>query len=104
MPITYPPLEGTPRADLANFLRYVQRLLDELTAETDPTGGGPTFVRARLIAPLADYARDAWQDARPVFAMLADRIMRPDEVFDSTLDDHGLRGPASLQIGGGPVL
>ena len=89
MPVPFPQTVGNDRTDIQNFLDYVQKLLDELTRDAEPADGGPTFVRARLIAQLANSAREAWQEARPVYETLYGRI--PD-LTNAALDAHGLLG------------
>ncbi len=46
-------------------------------------------MRARLIDPLAVFARSAWQEARSIFDELAKRVQ---SCSDADLDNHGLRG------------
>lgn len=92
MPVDFPQITRIPRQDISNFLHYVEQMLNELIRGEEREDDGPVFVRARLIAPLKDFALAAWEEARPRFAVLRDLIFNEEAVPDAALDAHGLRG------------
>jgi hypothetical protein len=92
VPVNFPDITGDYRTDISHFLRYVREFLDDLTGYEEHEAGGPIFVSARLIAPLEDFALAAWDEARPRFAILQDRVFSEEAVTNAALDAHGLTG------------
>jgi hypothetical protein len=83
--IAFPLYEsGDPRQTIRDFLRALQRFLDELVAmNADP------FERQLFSDDLYGLVRDAWNESQVHFR---DAIARSEQVSDADIYDHGLWG------------
>src|SRR5262245_29072058 len=80
MPVTFPEFsgQGDPRNTLVNFVKEVQKFLDELVQQD-------SLFRQSLRGDM----RAAWQEVQPLFSEVTTRIRN---ISDADIDDHGLGG------------